>query len=138
MIHKPEELPHFGYWVIHKILKNSMSNGGQLHCGGMVSIIAEHLGLCLPNNPIDIISGRTGLSIDFMENMHLFHHKPNGDVHWTVDGREYLHIDNRNKKILTLANIITSTHWGLRSNLGVTTLRGSPTTISHPPYSTLR
>ncbi|CAI9297125.1 unnamed protein product [Lactuca saligna] len=62
------------------MLRNSMSNGGQLHCGGMVSIIVEHLSLHLPNKPTDIILGRTSLSIDVIETMHLFHCNPNGDV----------------------------------------------------------
>ncbi|CAI9297009.1 unnamed protein product [Lactuca saligna] len=58
----------------------------------MVSIIAEHLGLHLPNNPTNIIMGRTCLSIDVMETMHLFHRLPTGDIHWTVDGKEYLRV----------------------------------------------
>lgn len=87
MIPKLEEVPHFGCWVIYKMLINYMSNGGQLHFGGMVSIVAEHLGLCLPNNFIDIILGCTRLSVDVMENMHLFHCKPNGDVYWTIDAQ---------------------------------------------------
>ncbi|CAI9278940.1 unnamed protein product [Lactuca saligna] len=62
-----------------------MSNRGQLHCGGMVSIIVEHLGLHIPNNPTNIIPGRTHLSLEVLEIMHLFHRHPNGDVHWTVD-----------------------------------------------------
>ncbi|CAI9302388.1 unnamed protein product [Lactuca saligna] len=86
------------------MLRNSMSNGGQLHCGGMVSIIVEHRGLHLPNYPTDVILGCTCLSIDVMESMHLFHRNPDGDVHWTVDGNAYLRIDSRNKKILALAN----------------------------------
>ncbi|CAI9286110.1 unnamed protein product [Lactuca saligna] len=93
----------------------------------MVSIIAKHLGLHLPNNPTNIITGRTCLSIDVMETMHLFHRLPTGDIHWTVYGKEYLHIDSRNKKILNLANDIPSTTWKLKSNLGVTV---DP---SHPP-----
>ncbi|CAI9264634.1 unnamed protein product [Lactuca saligna] len=78
MINKPAEVPHFGCWVIQKMLRSATSNGGQLHCGGMVSIIAEHLGLHLPNNPTNIIMGRTRLSIDVMETMHLFHAFPLG------------------------------------------------------------
>ncbi|CAI9268200.1 unnamed protein product [Lactuca saligna] len=68
------------------MLRNSMSYGIQLHCGGMILIIAEHLSLHIPNNPTDIIPGRTRLFIDVMETMHLFHCYPNEDVHWTVDG----------------------------------------------------
>ncbi|CAI9296391.1 unnamed protein product [Lactuca saligna] len=108
------------------MLRSATSNGGQLHCGGMVSIIAEHLGLHLPNNPTNIIMGRTRLSIDVMETMHLFHRLPTGDIHWTVDGKEYLRIDSRNKKILNLANDIPSTNWKLRSNLGVTVDHSPP------------
>ncbi|CAI9298928.1 unnamed protein product [Lactuca saligna] len=106
MINKPVEVPHFGCWVIQKMLRSAMSNGGQLHCGGMVSIIAEHLGLHLPNNPTNIVMGCTCLSIDVMETMHLFHRLPTGDVHWIVYRKEYLRIDIRNKKILNLANDI--------------------------------
>ncbi|CAI9277110.1 unnamed protein product [Lactuca saligna] len=113
------------------MLRDALSNGGQNHCGGMVSIITEHLGLHLPNNPTNIISGRTRLSLEVMD-MHLFHHNSNGDVHWTVDGKEYLRIDNRNKKILALANDIQSTNWHLQSNLGVTATRRPPTTIPNP------
>ncbi|CAI9264255.1 unnamed protein product [Lactuca saligna] len=119
MINKPTEVPHFGCWVIKKMLRSATSNGGKLHCGGMIFIIAEHLGLHLPNNPTNIFTGRTRISIDVMETMHLFHHLPTGDVHWTVDGKEYLRIDSRNKKILNLANDIPSTTWQLKSNLGV-------------------
>ncbi|CAI9261777.1 unnamed protein product [Lactuca saligna] len=115
------------------MLRNSMSNGGQLHCGGMVSLIAEHLGLHLPNNPTGIILGRTHLSLDVMETMHLFHRNPNVDVHWTVDGKEYLRIDSRNKKIRPLANDIPSTNWHVQSNLDVTATRRPPTTIPNPP-----
>ncbi|CAI9296260.1 unnamed protein product [Lactuca saligna] len=134
MINKPAEVPHFGCWVIQKMLRSATSNGGQLHCGGMVSIIAEHLGLHLPNNPTNIIMGRTRLSIDVMETMHLFHRLPTGDIHWTVDGKEYIRIDNRNKKILNLANDIPSTNWKLRSNLGVTVDHSPPS--SPPPAPT--
>ncbi|CAI9294260.1 unnamed protein product [Lactuca saligna] len=132
MIHKPKEVPHFGCWVIQKLLRNSMSNGGQLHCGGMVSIIVEHLGLHLPNNHTNIIPGRTHLSIDVMDTMHLFYCHPNGVVHWTIDGREYIRIDSRNMKILALVNDIPSTNWRHQSNLGVTTARRTPTTTPAP------
>ncbi|CAI9276718.1 unnamed protein product [Lactuca saligna] len=134
MINKPAEVPHFGCWVIQKMLRSATSNGGQLHCGGMVSIIVEHLGLHLPNNPTNIIMGRTRLSIDVMETMHLFHRLPTGDIHWTVDGKEYLRIESRNKKILNLANDIPSTNWKLRSNLGVTVDHSPPS--SPPPAPT--
>ncbi|CAI9273492.1 unnamed protein product [Lactuca saligna] len=109
MINKPAEVPHFGCWVIQKMLRSATSNGGQLHCGGMVSIIAEHLGLHLPNNPTNIIMGRT-------------------------HGKEYLRIDNRNKKIPNLANDIPSTNWKLKSNLGVTVDHSPPS--SPPPAPT--
>ena len=99
----------------------------------MVSIIAEHLGLHLPNNPTNIISGSTRLSLEVLEILHLFHRHPNGDVHWTVDGKEYLRIDSRNKNILALANEIPSTNWHLQSNLGVTAARRPSTTTSTPP-----
>ncbi|CAI9303068.1 unnamed protein product [Lactuca saligna] len=98
----------------------------------MVSIIVEHLGLRLLNNPIDIIPGHTHLSVDAMGNIHIFHRKPNGDVHWTIDGQQYLHIDSRNKKILTIANYIPSTNWTLRSNLGIVIPRRPPNTTCHP------
>ncbi|CAI9292882.1 unnamed protein product [Lactuca saligna] len=68
--------------------------------------------------------------------MHLFHRNPNGDVHWIVDGKKYLHIGNRNKKILALANDIPSTNWHLQSNLGVTATCRPPTTIPNPPAAT--
>ncbi|CAI9284240.1 unnamed protein product [Lactuca saligna] len=135
MVNKPAEVPHFGCWVIQKMLRSATSNGGQLHCGGMVSIIAEHLGLHLPNNPTNIVMGRIRLSIDIMETMNLFHRLPTRDVHWTVDGKEYLRIDNRNKKIQNLANDIPSTTWKLRSNLGVTVDLSPPP--SPPPAPTV-
>ncbi|CAI9263854.1 unnamed protein product [Lactuca saligna] len=116
------------------MLRSATSNCGQLYCGGMVSIIAERLGLHLPNNPTNIVIGHTHLSIDVMETMHLFHRLPTGDVHWIVDGKEYLHIDSRNKKILNLANDIPSTTWKLRSNLGVTVDHSPPP--SPPPAPT--
>ncbi|CAI9301893.1 unnamed protein product [Lactuca saligna] len=116
------------------MLISATSNGGQMHCGDMVSIIAEHLGLYLPNNPTNIVMGRTRLSINFMETMHLFHRLPTGDVHWTVDGKEYLRIDRRNKKILNLANDIPSTTWKLRSNIGFTVDHSPPP--STPPAPT--
>ncbi|CAI9297202.1 unnamed protein product [Lactuca saligna] len=133
MINKAEEVPHFGCWVVQKMLKSALSNDGQLHCGGIVSIIVEHLGLHLPNNPTNIILGHTRLSLDVMEIMHLFHRTPNRDVHWTLDGKEYLRTDIRNKKVLALANDIPSTHWHLQSNLGVTATRRRPTTTLTTP-----
>ncbi|CAI9301892.1 unnamed protein product [Lactuca saligna] len=100
----------------------------------MVSIIVEHLSLRLPNNPTNIVTGRTHLSIDVMETMHLFHRLPTGDVHWIVDGKEYLRIDSRNKKIINLANNIPSTTWKLKSNLGVAIDHSHPP--SPPPVPT--
>ncbi|CAI9298328.1 unnamed protein product [Lactuca saligna] len=115
------------------MLRNSLSNGGQLHYGGMVTIIAKHLGLHLPNNPTNIIMGRTRLSLDVMEIMHLFHRTPNGDVHWIVEDKEYLRINNQKKKILAMANDIPSTHLHLQSNLGATVTHRPPITTPTPP-----
>lgn len=53
MIYELENSPHFRYWVLNKTLKVSESSNGQLHCGGMISIIATHIGLQIPNNPQD-------------------------------------------------------------------------------------
>ncbi|CAI9285927.1 unnamed protein product [Lactuca saligna] len=116
------------------MLRSATSNGGQLHCGGMVSIIDEHLGLHLPNNPTNIVMSCTRLSTNVMETMHLFHRLPTGDVHWTVDGKEYLRVDRRNKKILNFANDIPSTTWKLKSNLGVAVDHSPPP--SPPPAPT--
>ncbi|CAI9284913.1 unnamed protein product [Lactuca saligna] len=136
MINKPKEVPRFGCWEVQKMLENAMSNGGQLHCGGMVSIIAEHLGLHLPNNLTNIIMGRTLLSLEVLEIMHLFHRNSNGDVHWTIDGKEYLRINSQNKRILALANDIPSSNWKLQSNLGVNVTRRSSATIPNPSAPT--
>ncbi|CAI9282840.1 unnamed protein product [Lactuca saligna] len=65
--------------------------------------------------------------------MHFFHQNPNRDIHWTGDYEEYLRIDSRNKKILVLANNISSTTSHLQSNVVFTVIHRPATTTRHPP-----
>lgn len=116
------------------MFKVTQSKGGQLYYGGMVSIIVVHIGIWIPNNPLDTIFGRNQLSFDAMEIMHLYYRQDNGNIHWTVNEKEYLQINGRNKKILDLASHFPSTNWKQRSNLGASLAPPPPITRSPPSF----
>ncbi|KAI3768431.1 hypothetical protein L2E82_19102 [Cichorium intybus] len=119
MINPGPKTPNFGSWIMYKLLKLSRSSSGQLHCGGIITLIAKHpaLGIRFPDN-LEIVRGERYLTSDVLEGMRLFR-RPQSDEIWQADGRDYLRVNNRNARILRLANPVSTTNWKPPSNMGI-------------------
>ncbi|KAI3708262.1 hypothetical protein L2E82_37427 [Cichorium intybus] len=119
MINPGPKTPNFGSWIMYKLLKLSRSSSGQVHCGGIITFIAKHpsLGIRFPDN-LEIVKGERYLTSDVLEGMRLFRRLESDEI-WQAGGRDYLRVNNRNARVLRLADPVSRTNWKPASNMGL-------------------
>ncbi|KAI3508914.1 hypothetical protein L1887_23935 [Cichorium endivia] len=73
MIGNPQKKPHFGRCVAHRLQRIARSNTGQIHCGGLLTLIIQSPYIGLQFSPeVPIVPGGHFLTTTVLEAMHLF------------------------------------------------------------------
>ncbi|KAI3721760.1 hypothetical protein L2E82_32778 [Cichorium intybus] len=110
--------PNFGAYVCDRLIKESQKTTGEIHGGGLVTLLARFLHIRIPHTMERLEDGNT-LTGEVLEYMKLYYGEPQQNT-WVVGPRHtpYLIIDDDDVQTLALADPASNTNWQPPSNVG--------------------
>lgn len=110
--------PNFGAYVCERLVKESQKTVGEIHGGGLVTLLARLLHIRIPHTMERLEDGNT-LTGEVLEYMKLYYQEQDSNT-WVVGPHHtpYLIIDVDDVETLTLADPTNNTNWQPPSNVG--------------------
>lgn len=105
--------PHLGVWLTWRLLKTARSTIGQIHCCGLVSLLASVVHQQVPEG-FPFFRGETRLTLANLKSTNMFRSSAWGYV-WMRESSRYLLVSD--PAMLTLSDPPETTVWVLPSNL---------------------
>lgn len=109
--------PNFGAYVCDRLIKESQKTAGEIHGGGLVTLLARLLHVRV-TQAMERLEEGTTLTGKVLEYMKLYYREPSRNT-WVVGPHHtpYLIIDDDDVQTLTLADPASNTNWQPPSNV---------------------